>query len=311
MTSQSRCAHRQEQTEGTRSQVLRWLKQVGEAVSENEPLIEIETDKVTVEVAAPAAGRAQPRSSSRSRRRSAPGSCSDASPPGAAAAPRARRPPPAARAPPPAPTRRAARAGRRGSLSPAVRRLLAEHGLEARAGARQRPGGRIMVEDVLRAAAGGSPAAAPAAAPRRAGGAAAGAPRACRTRRCAAHRRAHGAEPAAHRAARDHGVRGRHERGARRPRAAPRGVRPRGRAADPHRLLRAGGGGGDPRRAGGQQPLDRQRAGALRGDAHRRRHRGGRHGPRRAGAARCGRARPARDRARARGSGAPRARGAA
>ena len=45
-----------EQTEGTRSQILRWLKQVGESVEENEPLIEIETDKVTVEVAAPGCG---------------------------------------------------------------------------------------------------------------------------------------------------------------------------------------------------------------------------------------------------------------
>jgi 2-oxoglutarate dehydrogenase E2 component (dihydrolipoamide succinyltransferase) len=45
-----------EQTEGTRSQVLRWLKNVGDAVVEHEPLIEIETDKVTVEVAAPASG---------------------------------------------------------------------------------------------------------------------------------------------------------------------------------------------------------------------------------------------------------------
>ncbi len=45
-----------EQTEGTRSQVLRWLKNVGETVGENEPLIEIETDKVTVEVASPGAG---------------------------------------------------------------------------------------------------------------------------------------------------------------------------------------------------------------------------------------------------------------
>jgi 2-oxoglutarate dehydrogenase E2 component (dihydrolipoamide succinyltransferase) len=45
-----------EQTEGTRSQVLRWLKSVGETVAENEPLIEIETDKVTVEVASPGAG---------------------------------------------------------------------------------------------------------------------------------------------------------------------------------------------------------------------------------------------------------------
>ena len=45
-----------EQTEGTRSQILRWLKQVGDTVMENEPLIEIETDKVTVEVASPGAG---------------------------------------------------------------------------------------------------------------------------------------------------------------------------------------------------------------------------------------------------------------
>jgi len=45
-----------EQTEGTRSQILRWLKQIGQHVDENEPLIEIETDKVTVEIAAPVAG---------------------------------------------------------------------------------------------------------------------------------------------------------------------------------------------------------------------------------------------------------------
>ena len=45
-----------EQTEGTRSQLLRWLKRVGESVEANEPLIELETDKVTVEVASPASG---------------------------------------------------------------------------------------------------------------------------------------------------------------------------------------------------------------------------------------------------------------
>ncbi|MGH8170267.1 MAG: biotin/lipoyl-containing protein [Steroidobacteraceae bacterium] len=44
------------QEEGTRSQVLRWLKAVGQPVAEHEPLIELETDKVTVEVASPAAG---------------------------------------------------------------------------------------------------------------------------------------------------------------------------------------------------------------------------------------------------------------
>ena len=35
-----------EQTEGTRSQVLRWLKRAGDHVSQHEPLLEIETDKV-------------------------------------------------------------------------------------------------------------------------------------------------------------------------------------------------------------------------------------------------------------------------
>src|SRR4051812_32705255 len=45
-----------DQTEGTRSQVLRWLKAVGEPVTQHEPLIELETDKVTVEVPAPASG---------------------------------------------------------------------------------------------------------------------------------------------------------------------------------------------------------------------------------------------------------------
>jgi 2-oxoglutarate dehydrogenase E2 component (dihydrolipoamide succinyltransferase) len=36
--------------------VARWLKKAGEAVSADEPLVELETDKVTVEVNAPAAG---------------------------------------------------------------------------------------------------------------------------------------------------------------------------------------------------------------------------------------------------------------
>src|ERR671938_618276 len=36
--------------------VLRWLKAEGEAVAKAEPLMEVETDKVTVEIEAPAAG---------------------------------------------------------------------------------------------------------------------------------------------------------------------------------------------------------------------------------------------------------------
>jgi 2-oxoglutarate dehydrogenase E2 component (dihydrolipoamide succinyltransferase) len=42
--------------EGTRATVLRWCKQVGDAVVKDEPLVELETDKVTVEIPAPADG---------------------------------------------------------------------------------------------------------------------------------------------------------------------------------------------------------------------------------------------------------------
>lgn len=45
------------QEEGTRSRVARWLKAVGDMVAAHEPLLELETDKVAMEVAAPAAGR--------------------------------------------------------------------------------------------------------------------------------------------------------------------------------------------------------------------------------------------------------------
>ena len=40
----------------TSATVARWLKQAGEAVAMDEPLVELETDKVTVEVPAPASG---------------------------------------------------------------------------------------------------------------------------------------------------------------------------------------------------------------------------------------------------------------
>lgn len=44
----------------TEGLVLRWLKQPGEAVAEGEPILEIETDKSTVEVPSPAHGRVGP-----------------------------------------------------------------------------------------------------------------------------------------------------------------------------------------------------------------------------------------------------------
>ncbi|HYC95090.1 MAG TPA: dihydrolipoamide acetyltransferase family protein [Sphingomicrobium sp.] len=45
-----------DEQEGTRAVVRAWLKKVGEAVAENDPLVELETDKVTQEVPSPAAG---------------------------------------------------------------------------------------------------------------------------------------------------------------------------------------------------------------------------------------------------------------
>jgi 2-oxoglutarate dehydrogenase E2 component (dihydrolipoamide succinyltransferase) len=45
-----------EEQEGTKAVVRAWLKQVGDRVEENDPLVELETDKVAMEVPAPAAG---------------------------------------------------------------------------------------------------------------------------------------------------------------------------------------------------------------------------------------------------------------
>ena len=40
----------------TEATVLKWLKKIGESFDIDEPLVEIETDKITVEVPAPSAG---------------------------------------------------------------------------------------------------------------------------------------------------------------------------------------------------------------------------------------------------------------
>ena len=41
----------------TEATIAKWFKQAGEAVKADEPLVELETDKVTVEVPAPASGK--------------------------------------------------------------------------------------------------------------------------------------------------------------------------------------------------------------------------------------------------------------
>ena len=165
--------------EGTRSQVLRWLKAVGEPVSEHEPLIELETDKVTVEVASPGAGvlaeilkqeqeevapgellgrigptAASLRESDVAASHPAQGAASRSAAESARADTPARADAPARSGVPASGSRGGAAAARQ--LSPAVRRLLAEHSLEAAAIQGTGEGGRVTVADVMREAAGSS-----------------------------------------------------------------------------------------------------------------------------------------------------------
>jgi 2-oxoglutarate dehydrogenase E2 component (dihydrolipoamide succinyltransferase) len=140
--------------EGTRATVLRWCKAVGDSVAQDEPLLELETDKVTVEVAAPCGGilieilkqvNAEVNPDEVLARLSL---ASDA----------AAMPEPCTAATPAAVTH-AAPAGEvtRDSpqpLSPAVRRLLQEHSLDAADIVGTGRDGRITAQDVTRHAAG-------------------------------------------------------------------------------------------------------------------------------------------------------------
>lgn len=152
-----------EQSEGTRSQVQRWLKNIGETVAENEPLIEVETDKVTIEIPAPAGGvlreilkheqeeiepgellgTIQPAAAENVSPSGGPVDTADS-----AAAGGSRSPAPGAE------IRMAAFAAHAEALStgrssPAVRRLIAEHGLESAPIRGTGAGGRVTVDDVL------------------------------------------------------------------------------------------------------------------------------------------------------------------
>jgi 2-oxoglutarate dehydrogenase E2 component (dihydrolipoamide succinyltransferase) len=128
-----------EQAEGTEMVVGTWLKHVGDAVTQNEPLLEISTDKVTVEIAAPATGilREVVKSENQAIQ---PGEVLGRIEVGTAAAAE------------PAPARGLTSTDKPASgaaeLTPAVRRLLAEHGLEASAISGTGRGGRITVQDV-------------------------------------------------------------------------------------------------------------------------------------------------------------------
>ena len=162
-------------TEGT---ITRWFKKVGDTVSADEPLFEVSTDKVDTEVPSPisgtlteirvaegdtvpvgtviavvgAAGAAPAPTSAPAPVAAAPAPVAVAPTPVVAPAPA---PAPAqvvvapAPAPAPAVAAPAPVATSNKLLSPVVRRLVAEHGIDVNALVGSGPGGRITREDVL------------------------------------------------------------------------------------------------------------------------------------------------------------------
>lgn len=136
--------------EGTRATVLRWLKKPGEAVAANEPLLELETDKVTVEIPAPVAGRLA-EVLKQEKEEAEPGAVLGRVEVMAAGQ--------AAAAEPSAPvgveqTRKVQTSPASGEasalLSPAVKRLLMEHNLDASQIPASGKGGRLTAEDITR-----------------------------------------------------------------------------------------------------------------------------------------------------------------
>jgi len=158
-------------TEGT---VDKWLKHEGDFVKRDEPIVEVVTDKVNAEIPSPFEGKLVKISVSEGetvRVGSVIAQIETAAGPAAAAAPAKETPAPevaASRAPAPAaapPTADAAPdGGEHVRLSPAVRKLAAEHSLDPTSLRGSGLGGRVTRDDVL-AAVGQGEAAAPAKAP--------------------------------------------------------------------------------------------------------------------------------------------------
>jgi 2-oxoglutarate dehydrogenase E2 component (dihydrolipoamide succinyltransferase) len=146
--------------EGTRATVLRWCKAVGDMVAQDEPLLELETDKVTVEVAAPVSGilleilkqvNAEVNPEEVLARISLAADAAATPNAGTALAPAAgpAAAPATARSAAPAMAAAAAHDAPQ-PLSPAVRRLLQQHSLAAAEIVGSGRDGRITAQDVTR-----------------------------------------------------------------------------------------------------------------------------------------------------------------
>ncbi|MFH7810985.1 MULTISPECIES: 2-oxoglutarate dehydrogenase complex dihydrolipoyllysine-residue succinyltransferase [Acetobacter] len=157
----------------TTATIAKWLKQPGEAVKEDEPVVELETDKVSVEVAAPQAGVLGPQAVKEGDEVEVGALLATVEPGKAGAAPAAPKAvaaekkveAPAAPAPTAQPVAGAVDSA---AALPAARKIMAENGLSAgQVGQGTGLGGRITKGDVLGFLAqpqGAAPAAAPKAA---------------------------------------------------------------------------------------------------------------------------------------------------
>jgi 2-oxoglutarate dehydrogenase E2 component (dihydrolipoamide succinyltransferase) len=140
--------------EGTKATVLRWCKSAGDAVRKDEPLLELETDKVTVEIPSPASGEIaeilkQPNEEvlpgqllARVRLTASTPSTGSQRPEAAAVSENS--------APPASATALSNGESGRSLMSPAVRRLLNEHSLALSDVTGSGGGGRVTAEDVAR-----------------------------------------------------------------------------------------------------------------------------------------------------------------
>ncbi|MCY4394210.1 MAG: 2-oxoglutarate dehydrogenase complex dihydrolipoyllysine-residue succinyltransferase, partial [Rhodospirillaceae bacterium] len=131
----------------TEAEVAKWFKALGDAVEADEPLVELETDKVTLEVNAPAAGVLAEIVAAEGAEVEVGALLGRIDEAGAAVAPAraAAAPAAAAREPEPEPESEPTAAP---PLSPAVRKLVAEHDLDPTAIEGTGKDGRLLKADV-------------------------------------------------------------------------------------------------------------------------------------------------------------------
>jgi len=141
----------------TEATIGQWFKKVGEAVAADEPVVELETDKVTIEVPSPVAGVLEAIAANPGDTVNV-GALIGAIGEGVAAAKPAEAPKPAAASTPapvftPEPAPPATNGTAVPPPAPAAQKLIAEKGLDAAAIAGSGKRGQVLKEDVLAAAA--------------------------------------------------------------------------------------------------------------------------------------------------------------